>query len=631
MSIWSTATPDWQARLLAGRSLVPDLPLFRPEAERALRIFKRLRMPDVIGCPTMAEACGPWFFPVVEALFGSYDPTTNRRLIQEYFQLIPKKNSKSSNGGAVMLVALLVNERPLAEFLLIAPTKEIADISFKQAKGTIKVDPKLEKLFQIQDHIRKITHRLTGATLQVKAADTDVITGGKATGTLIDETHVFAKRPRAADVFVELRGALTARPDGFLFQITTQSKEAPSGVFKAELDMARKVRDGLIDFPLLPILYELPHELTEKGGWKNKELWPLVNPNMGRSVNMDFLARELVAAEEKGPQQLALFASQHFNIEIGLALLSDGWAGAEYWLGNEKAGLSNVDATLTLEALLQRSEVVVVGIDGGGLDDLLGLAVMGREAVTGKLLLWTHAWAHEIVKSRRKEIAPKLEDLAQLKQLTFVDVPGEDVQAVAEIVFDIERRGLLAEKDAVGVDSFGVADIVKALTGTDDGLEAIEDEAADSDDDVRFIDKDRIVGVPQGWQLNGAIKTAERNLAGGTLIHDGSQLMTWVVGNARVEPKGSAITITKQVSGSAKIDPLIAVFNALVLIGRNPTARGVSVYDRLAAGESDADASEDEPTERIDPAILADPKHPRWREMRDRYHALLDRDNEEFI
>jgi phage terminase large subunit-like protein len=167
---WSTACLDWERRILERRSLVPDLPLFRDEADRALRIFKRLRMPDVIGKPTMAEACGPWFFPIVEALFGSYDPTTNRRMIQEYFQLIPKKNAKSSNGGAVMVVALIVNRRPEGEFLLVAPTKEIADIAFKQASGTIKADPELEKLFHIQRHIRLITHRKTDATLQIKAA-----------------------------------------------------------------------------------------------------------------------------------------------------------------------------------------------------------------------------------------------------------------------------------------------------------------------------------------------------------------------------------------------------------------------------------------------------------------------------
>lgn len=243
MLTWSTKCLDWEDRILSGRSLVPDLPLFESEAARALRMFQRLKIPDMIGTPTLAEACGEWFFPIVSALFGSYDPARNVRMIQEYFLLIPKKNGKSSAGGAVMVVALLMNRRPEAEFLLIAPTKEIADIAFKQASKTILIDPVLAAKFQIQRHVRLITYRKNGATLQIKAADTDVITGSKACGTMIDETHVFAKKANAADVFVEIRGALTARPDGFLFQTTTQSKAPPDrGLQDRTGDGARRAR-----------------------------------------------------------------------------------------------------------------------------------------------------------------------------------------------------------------------------------------------------------------------------------------------------------------------------------------------------------------------------------------------------
>ncbi len=55
---WSLACPDWQERLKTGRSLVPKLPLDRAEAERAVAIFNRLRLPDVPGQPTLAEAGG---------------------------------------------------------------------------------------------------------------------------------------------------------------------------------------------------------------------------------------------------------------------------------------------------------------------------------------------------------------------------------------------------------------------------------------------------------------------------------------------------------------------------------------------------------------------------------------------
>jgi hypothetical protein len=43
-------------------------------------------------------------------------------------------------------------------------------------------------------------------------------------------------------------------------------------------------------------------------------------------------------------------------------------------------------------------------------------------------------------------------------------------------------------------------------------------------------------------------------------------LISWAVANARVELKGSAIIITKQVSGAAKIDPMMAAFNSIALM-----------------------------------------------------------------
>ncbi|SPW23567.1 Phage terminase-like protein, large subunit [Cronobacter sakazakii] len=50
-------------------------------------------------------------------------------------------------------------------------------------------------------------------------------------------------------------------------------------------------------------------------------------------------------------------------------------------------------------------------------------------------------------------------------------------------------------------------------------------------------------------------------------------MMAWCVGNARVEPKGNAILITKQASGKGKIDPLMALFNSVSLMALNPEAK----------------------------------------------------------
>ena len=120
--------------------------------------------------------------------------------------------------------------------------------------------------------------------------------------------------------------------------------------------------------------------------------------------------------------------------------------------------------------------------------------------------------------------------------------------------------------DRIGVDQAGIGEIVDEIEG-------------------RGIANDRIVGIPQGWRLNGAIKTAERRVAGTEdggkrMIHAGSRMMAWCVGNAKGEPKGNATSITKQVSGSGKIDPVMAMFNAVALMAMNPEARsGRSKYE----------------------------------------------------
>jgi phage terminase large subunit-like protein len=435
---WSTACPNWEERLTTGQSLVPNLPLFLDLADKAEDCFRDICIPDIPGTPRIGDVAGDWIFPIVRAVFGSFDKAANRRMIREFFISVAKKNGKTFLGAAIMLTALILNRRPNAEMILVAPTKDIADRAFRQVEGSILLAEPLKKQFHISRHVRTITDRARGATLMVKAADTDVITGVKSMVTLLDETHVFSEKSNAADIFVEIRGALASRPDGFLVQITTQSKRPPAGVFRQELQNARDVRDGKLELPLLPVLYEYPRPIVMSQEWRRDEtLWSLVNPNLGLSVDMAFLRDELLKAEREGPNALTLFASQHFNIEIGLALGSDRWAGAEFW---ER----QTDASLTLEALLDRSEVVVCGLDGGGLDDLFGLVVLGRDRdgrdkASKVWLAWSHAWCHSSVLQRRQQIAPRLLDFQARGELTICEDELSDLADIQEIVRDINR------------------------------------------------------------------------------------------------------------------------------------------------------------------------------------------------
>ncbi|WP_407280597.1 terminase large subunit [Aromatoleum evansii] len=558
MPEWKTSCPDWAERLRSGRSIIPP-PVFPETAEQALAIFRELRIVDAPGSPTFGEACAQWVFDLVASIFGAYDPESGRRVITEWFICLPKKNSKSTIAAGIMMTALILNWRQSAEFAILAPTIEIANNSYAPSRDMVQKDDDLDALMHVQTHIKTITHRESGAMLKVVAADSNTVGGKKSVGTLVDELWLFGKQADAENMLREAIGGLASRPEGFVIYLTTQSDDPPAGVFKQKLQYARDVRDGKIDDPrFVPVIFEHPPEMVERKEHLLLENIPMVNPNLGYSVDREFIEREFRKAQAGGEESFRGFMAKHANVEIGLALQSDRWAGADFW---EDAGQSG----LTLDSLLARCEVAVVGIDGGGLDDLLGLSVVGRESGTGKWLHWAHAWAHRIVLQRRQEIAPRLRDFEAQGDLTIVERPGDDVVAVADIVCRIRDLGLLPEENAIGVDAAGIGDIVDELLT-----------------DERGIDRKQIVAVSQGWKLNGAIKTTERKIAGGEMLHGASPLMAWCVGNARIEDKGNAITITKQASGKAKIDPLMATFDAVSLMALNPASAGKSFWEVAA-------------------------------------------------
>src|SRR5690606_11244774 len=118
----------------------------------------------------------------------------------------------------------------------------------------------------------------------------------------------------------------------------------------------------------------------------------------------------------------------------------------------------------------------------------------------------------------------------------------------------IYDRGLLPEKNAVGVDQIGL------------NFEETFDDAE--------IPAGLLIGVSQGYRLGGTIMTVERKLAEGSFIHGGRALMAWCVSNCRVEQRSNSILITKQASGKAKIDPVMALLDAAQLMALNPAPTG---------------------------------------------------------
>lgn len=549
------ACPDWWDRIQASQTPMADVPLNPEKAAKAMAFFNRLRLPDVPGTPALADACGDWFRDILCAFLASEDPDTKKRLVWELLCMVPKKNSKTTYVAALGLTALFMEEAPNRQMLIVAPSQNISERCFDQAQGMIRIDPRLDVIFKVQDHLKCITRRKTGTKLDVKTFDTSIVTGEIPILTIIDELHELGKKAKAAAVMQQIRGGGITMQGGQVLMITTQSDEQPAGIWKTELDKARKIRDGVGGASpiLLPVLYEFPADLQRSQDfWRSRKNWRYVLPNIGRSIDPQRLADDYDNNGRVNKEAEKIWLSQHLNIEIGVGLTDDAWRGGDYW--EDRA-----DKTLTLDELMRRSEVAVMGTDGGGLDDLFGVCVIGREKITRRWLVWCHAYAHPSVIETRKEIASNLRDFEAEGSLTFCEV-SEYIDQIADIAARLRDAGLFPEKDAIGSDPNNIAAFIDALA-------------------ERKIVDEMFRRIRQGTALSPAIWGLEHKLSNDTLSHDGSTLMNWVIGNVKIEVNGNGNLATKQAAGRAKIDPYIAMLCAAILMSWNPEATGTGMND----------------------------------------------------
>ena len=454
-----------------------------------------------------------------------------------------------------MVTALVRNWRHANEMLVLAPTMTVANNCFTPAMGMVRADPRLATILKVVEHQRIIRHLVTGAELKVIAADAETLGGAKAGFVLIDELWLFGKNARAASMLMEATGGLTSRPEGFVVYLSTHADEAPRGVFKEKLDLFRGIRDGTIDDRRkLGVLYEFPEAMIEAEAYLDLANAYVTNPNLGRSVDVEFPARRAERCAARRGKRPAGVSREAPERRDRMRLSADRWTGAPFW---ERAADPNL---ADLDALLARCEVVVAGVDGGGLDDLLGLALIGREKGSKRWLIWAHAWAWDTVWQRRQAEATALDECIAEGSLTrcamghnggpalddlIEDAPDEDedltqdVRELVAILVKVRDLGLFPDKDALGLDAAGVAAIVDELARngfTDEMMKAI----------------------PQGWKLSSAIKGLARKVAARTARHGGVEADGMVRRQRETDTEGaSAVAIEKRNAGE-KIDPVAA-------------------------------------------------------------------------
>ena len=455
-------------------------------------------------------ALQPWQQDYVRALFAEED---GRRKVRTSLLALPRKNGKSSLCAGIALRLLMENE-PGCEVYSCAASRDQARLVFDMARIAVEQSPVLSQHLKV--YRNAIVRNATHGTYKALSAEAGIQHGLSAHGVIFDELHVSNRE--MWEVMLSSQGA---RRQPLTVALTTAGYDRKSVCWEV-WKYAEKVAAGAVADPtFLPAIYAAPTEAD----WQKEDTWRLANPNLGVSVNLDFLRSECARAVEM-PAYENTFRQLYLN----------QWTEQDTrWLRMDHWAQGNVPCPVPLEG-----RECWAGLDLATTFDTTAFVLL-FPLDDGTYWVEPHFWIPEDNATQR-ERRDKVPYLTWQRQghlhmtegnVTDFDKVRADISALAQ---KYQIRG-------IGLDPWNSAQLGLQLQG--DGLPMEQ--------------------YRQGYGgLSAPSKQAENWIVSGKLLHGGHPVLTWQAGNVAIQTDGQNIRPSKQRS-SERIDGIVALVMAIGL------------------------------------------------------------------
>jgi len=471
-----------------------------------------------------------WQRRIVMNLFGWKRPDGMRRY-RESFIFVPRKNGKTPFCAGLINYVAFCDGEPGAQIYSAAGEREQAALVFRHAAGMIHRNPKLDAQSRVYRTFKSIEYGGGATVYKALSADADTKHGLNAHLVVNDELHVQPNR----DLVDTLETATASRTQPLIVHITTAGFDKHSICYE-KYDYACKVRDGVIDNAnFLPVIYEA----SVDDDWTNEATWAKANPNLGVSVELDYIKQACQEAQQI-PAKENTFKRLHLNI----------WTEQDVrWISSEKWG--------ELAGKVNTSVPCFAGLDMSTTTDLTAFVLAFKHGESYHIKPYFFAPRDNAIYREKKDGVPYM-TWAREGHIELTDGDVVDYDCVRKRINEIGKEVHIL---SIAADRWNATQLITQLSG--DGFE--------------------MFGHGQGFaSMSAPSKKLEELILNKTVIHDNNPVMNWCISNVTVKTD-AAENIKPVKDGSYKrIDGVVAMVMALGL-AIQAEIRRPSVYESRGA------------------------------------------------
>jgi phage terminase large subunit-like protein len=518
----------------------------KDKAERVCRFIEKL--PHTKGKWRKAKkrlTLEPWQKFLFCCVFGWLRKKTGFRRFREVYVKVARKNGKSAIAAGIGNYCFVADDESGAEVYCGATTEKQAWEVFRPAKIMAEILPAMRARFGIEVHAKKLTLKDGSVFEPVIGKPGD---GSSPHVAIIDEYH----EHDTSDQYDTFDTGMGSREQPMIVVITTSGYNIDSPCFDLEQRCVAMLNGAKDD-----ALFALMYSLDDGDDWTDPAMLIKANPNIGVSVDTDYLlAQQQKAIAQAG--QANKFKVKHCNL----------WTSAKSAYFNMENWKACEDKNLKVEHF--RGKDGTYGADlARKLDMNAGIPLYWRE-IKGKVhwyCVGAHFWMpfEQVYNNENKSLGDKFIRYVEEGYLSVTDGAEIDYR---EIETDIRARHLITPFRRIPIDPHGATNLAHHLI--DAGLD--------------------VVTIEQNFKnLSDPMKELEAAITTGRFHHDGNPILAWHISNivGKHYPGNDDVVKPVKQKNINKIDGGVALIMAMgeaMLLRNNPTNTTKSVYETSEVG-----------------------------------------------